>query len=853
MEDDRENRQRPRAHHAAAGAPAPARARGDGRRHVHLGEPTLNPNLPTYLRWARQLGYRHVGLTTNARRLWLRALRPAAPGGGPQPGGGLDPRPGRALARRPDPLARQLRSDHGRARVPRGAQARAPAAPPHLDGGRAAQLPQPRAIYQALGACAVDQYVFNVMQPLGRGARLLEQLVARYRDIAEEFGRFLAEVGPPLPPVYLVDLPRCTTESLPDQVRGYVEFAVFTEYERSGKPSQRLSPRAQGEEEPPQADRVPALRVPPGLPRGLAQLHRDLRLGRVPADWVARPAAGERAPRAAEMSARGRRAGRLTQAVVAREAAATEERHWVRLTRRCNNHCLFCHDSQRQDGTLLDSGGAPGRDPGRAGPGRDPPGAVGGRADHPPRVPRAGEVRPGGGLHLGAARSPTAACSPMTSSSPAPSPRGCARPRFSMHGHTAELHDYLVGARGAFVQGLRGLTNLLAAGLVVSVDVVVSRPNVRHLADLLRFYLGLGVREFDLLHLIPFGRGFDEFRDELFYDEATERPFILEALRVAERDDVHLWTNRWPAPLLEGAEQLIQDPHKIQDEYPRRLRELRQLRAPRRRPRLPRRALPPLLPRALLPHAVRHPGGAAGGLLRRGHARGGARSGPARAGPGRDCAPAGRGAAAPGGERGAARRGARRAAAGRRRRARARPRPGRPTRPAAPRARRARAPRGRARSGRPRRGPRPARGPGRDSARARHRAARAGGARPGARARAAAPAGARAPDRDPRAGPGARRARRARHAPRRQERRPRGLPRRRRRGAAAGARRRHPRCGRRHRPLPVRARLRAPPVPDPLAALPRVHRGGALRGGAHQLRARSRLRLDAAISARRVP
>ena len=136
----------------------------------------------------------------------------------------------------------------------------------------------------------------------------------------------------------------------------------------------------------------------------------------------------------------------------------------------------------------------------------------------------------------------------------------------SIHGHTAELHDHLVGIPGAFAQSLRGIRNLRRAGRVVSIDVVVTRPNVRHLEELMQLFLAQGIGEFDLLHLVPFGRAFAEHREELFYDPAEERPRLAAALRLAAIPGVHLWTNRWPAPLLEGAEHLIQDPHKILDE-----------------------------------------------------------------------------------------------------------------------------------------------------------------------------------------------------------------------------------------------------------------------------------------------
>jgi pyruvate-formate lyase-activating enzyme len=265
--------------------------------------------------------------------------------------------------------------------------------------------------------------------------------------------------------------------------------------------------------------------------------------------------------------------GPLSDEVLAREAVATERRHWVRLTRRCNNHCLFCHDIGRHDGSIASIE----------------------------------EIR--AALHEGRERSATRLV--LSGGEPTIHPRFLeavqlgrelgyewiqaisngrmfAYPRFvadavaagldeatlSIHGHTPELHDTLAGAQGAFAQAIRGLGNLQRAGRVVSVDVVVCRPNVRHLAEILRFLMRLGVREFDLLHLVPFGRAFDEQRSVLEFDPAAERPHLVEALGLARLPGVHIWTNRWPAPLLEGAEQLIQDPHKILDEVRGMSREL---------------------------------------------------------------------------------------------------------------------------------------------------------------------------------------------------------------------------------------------------------------------------------------
>jgi pyruvate-formate lyase-activating enzyme len=266
--------------------------------------------------------------------------------------------------------------------------------------------------------------------------------------------------------------------------------------------------------------------------------------------------------------------GSALERVLEREGAATEGRQWVRLTRRCNNRCAFCHDVGQHDGTvatveevlrvfragrergatrLVLSGGEP--------------------TIHPRLLDLVKMGRDAGyrwvqvvsnGRMFAYERFVAAAAA-----------AGIDEVTLSIHGHTPELHDGLVGAAGAFVQTIRGLRNLQRAGLVTSVDVVVCRPNVRHLPEIVGFLLELGVREFDLLHLVPFGRAFEDERALLELDPAEARPDALEAFALAERAGAHVWTNRWPAPLLEGAEHLIQDPHKILDEVRGRLDEFR--------------------------------------------------------------------------------------------------------------------------------------------------------------------------------------------------------------------------------------------------------------------------------------
>jgi len=248
-----------------------------------------------------------------------------------------------------------------------------------------------------------------------------------------------------------------------------------------------------------------------------------------------------------------------------KQAAVDQKRHWVRLTRACNNRCIFCHDCGAHDGQavpedvvrekilagreqgaqrLILSGGEP--------------------TIHPKYLDFVAFGREAGyewiqtvsnGRMFGYNRFAEIAVA-----------NGLREITFSMHAHRPELYDRLVGAQGAFAQALKGLRNMVRLGMVVSVDVVLNRLNLPYLREILEFYMSMGVYEYDLLHLVPFGRGFDDFKDELFADEDMLGRELQRALDLADHNDLYIWTNRLPIRYLEGHERYFQDPHKLYDE-----------------------------------------------------------------------------------------------------------------------------------------------------------------------------------------------------------------------------------------------------------------------------------------------
>jgi MoaA/NifB/PqqE/SkfB family radical SAM enzyme len=251
------------------------------------------------------------------------------------------------------------------------------------------------------------------------------------------------------------------------------------------------------------------------------------------------------------------------ESLLKRLGPSREKRHWVRLTRACNNHCIFCLDSDCQDGSFLPYDEIM----------RD---IRGGLAEGATRVILSGgdpTIHPG---FIDIIRASAAMgyrwIQAITNGRRFAYPEFTARAleaglsevTVSVHGHEAALHDRLTMVPGSFVQSVAGIRNLLASGKChVSVDVVMNSMNIEVLHEIIDFFAGLGIREFDLLFIQPFGRAWEN-RDLLL--ERRHAAPIRRALRRAEALGCWAWTNRVPPEYLEGMEDTIQDPAKLLDD-----------------------------------------------------------------------------------------------------------------------------------------------------------------------------------------------------------------------------------------------------------------------------------------------
>jgi len=229
MENDREARAR------VNGAMSPERLRAILDRHRDAeeicftsGEPTLHPRLIEYVRWCRAAGYRRVSLMTNGRRLSYRPYAIALVHAG---------------------LTRVYVSIHGHEAKLHDGLTRAPGSfHQTITGLRVAaslrshglqlhtstvltrrNLSFLTSIYEMLVDLAVQQVVFNGLQVQGGAEAHFARLVPRYRDVRAAFDALVVKARDGAEKAFLVDVPPCVTEGLPDRNRGYMERRVHYE------------------------------------------------------------------------------------------------------------------------------------------------------------------------------------------------------------------------------------------------------------------------------------------------------------------------------------------------------------------------------------------------------------------------------------------------------------------------------------------------------------------------------------------------------------------------------------------------------------------------------------------------
>ena len=126
----------------------------------------------------------------------------------------------------------------------------------------------------------------------------------------------------------------------------------------------------------------------------------------------------------------------------------------------------------------------------------------------------------------------------------------------SLHGSTPRIHDFLTGAKGAFLQTVTGIRNLKRLGQRVVTNSVVTKANYRDLPALARLLVSLGVDQYQLAFMHITGRA-GQNKEWLVARKAVIEPYVKRALDVGLRAGRRVMTEAIPYCLMKGYEAYV--------------------------------------------------------------------------------------------------------------------------------------------------------------------------------------------------------------------------------------------------------------------------------------------------------
>lgn len=126
----------------------------------------------------------------------------------------------------------------------------------------------------------------------------------------------------------------------------------------------------------------------------------------------------------------------------------------------------------------------------------------------------------------------------------------------ALHGHSSDLHDYLVHAPGAFKQTVRAIANLKELGALVITNSVICRANYRHLPELAALLTSLGADQFQFAFVHPLGTAAELFTSIVPRMSLIE-PFVHKGLDIGLNAGRSVMTEAIPYCFMKGYEPYI--------------------------------------------------------------------------------------------------------------------------------------------------------------------------------------------------------------------------------------------------------------------------------------------------------
>ncbi len=128
----------------------------------------------------------------------------------------------------------------------------------------------------------------------------------------------------------------------------------------------------------------------------------------------------------------------------------------------------------------------------------------------------------------------------------------------AIHGHIAELHDFLTQAPGSFVQTRQAIKNMVELGVPVITNTVVVKPNYRYLPEIAEMLVELGVSQYQFAFMHGMGNAMKNF-EQMMPSVSLAAPYIHKGLQVGIDAGMKVMAEAMPYCMMKGYERYVSE------------------------------------------------------------------------------------------------------------------------------------------------------------------------------------------------------------------------------------------------------------------------------------------------------
>jgi MoaA/NifB/PqqE/SkfB family radical SAM enzyme len=129
--------------------------------------------------------------------------------------------------------------------------------------------------------------------------------------------------------------------------------------------------------------------------------------------------------------------------------------------------------------------------------------------------------------------------------------RGATEFSIALHGHLPSLHDWLTSVKGSFYQTVKGICNLKSLNQRVITNTVITKSNFRHLPQIAKLLIDLGVDQYQFAFPHALGRAKENFHS-IIPRKKMVISYVKEGLQVGRIYKIMGYTEAIPYCFMQG-------------------------------------------------------------------------------------------------------------------------------------------------------------------------------------------------------------------------------------------------------------------------------------------------------------